>query len=203
MIERTSIFDGQDQSWVRDYLKPRYPELVSSYLEASKLYRGSKKRRSVNARALDKLLSHATNPRTPVGENVASMIGELYDIDESVEVAIRKLAGGGQVHERINALVALDSCRTTKLHDELLAELLVDRSARVRALAADKIVGHGLRTLLSKLREAHRREEKKEVKTELEADIEYLTKGMHVRWSRRVEQVSKAPNKSLERTRER
>jgi hypothetical protein len=127
------------------------------------------------------------------------MLGELYDIDEGVAVAIRKLAAGRALHERINALVALDSCRTTKLHDELLAALLVDRSARVRALTADKIVGHGMRELMANLKRAHQQEPNDGVKAGLAADIEYLTQGLHVQWTRRADRPSMTPDKSLER----
>ena len=35
MGEAVSIFDGADNAWVDAYLKPRHPELVHDYLEAS------------------------------------------------------------------------------------------------------------------------------------------------------------------------
>jgi len=66
-----------------------------------------------------------------------------------------------------------------------LPSLLADRSGRVRALAADKIVGHGMLELLEKLKLAHQNESSSGVKEELGADIEYLEQGKHVRWSRR------------------
>jgi hypothetical protein len=67
------------------------------------------------------------------------------------------------------------------LHEELLAEALEDRSAKVRALAADKIVNRGMRGLLQKLIAASQRETNTELKDELLADINYLTQGYHVR----------------------
>jgi len=149
MSKRTSIFDGADDAWVHDYLKPRYPELVRSYLEASRIFRSSKKRGAVNAKELNKLVAHASSSRTPLGENAASMLGELYEVDKSVAVGIRKLAEGRQVHERINALVALDSCATDTLHAELFVQALADRSARVRELAADKVKLRGMRHLMT------------------------------------------------------
>jgi hypothetical protein len=129
---------------VRDYLKPRYPELVRAYLEARRIFRSSKERGVVGAKDLNKLVGHASSSRTPLGVNAASMLGELYEVDKSVAEGIRKLAAGRQVHERINALVALDSCATDSLHAELFAQALSDRSARVRELAADKIWLRGM-----------------------------------------------------------
>jgi len=59
---------------------------------------------------------------------------------------------------------------------------LTDRSARVRALAADKIVGHGIGALREQLEAAHQRETKPELKAELATQIEWLTKGFSLKW---------------------
>ena len=144
MSKRASIFDQGSDAWVRDYLKPRYPEPVTAYLEALRIFRSSKKRGVVTVQNLNKLVGHASSPRTPLGENAAAMLGELYELDKSVAGGIRKLAAGRQVHERLNALVALDSCATDSLHSELFAQALSDRSARVRELATDKIWLRGM-----------------------------------------------------------
>ncbi len=170
-----------EQSWVRDYLRPRYPELVAPYLEALRITEESKRKGKVSATALETLLLHARSHRTPLGENVAAMLGGLYDMDSRVGEAIRALASGGSVHERINALVALDSCCTAKLQVELFAVALTDRSARVRALAADKIVGHGIGELREQLEAAYQREKKPELKAELATQVEWLTKGFSLR----------------------
>ena len=77
MSKQTSIFDGEDSAWVRDYLKPRYPDLIKSYLEASRIFRSSRRRGAVTAKGLDTPVAHARSSRTPLGENSASMLGEL------------------------------------------------------------------------------------------------------------------------------
>jgi hypothetical protein len=181
MSEATSIFDGGDQSWIDGYLKPRHPDLVNDYLEASRLFRSAKAAGSISTTALSALTRHAESPRKPLGENAASMLGELYDIDGKVGESIRKLAAGRALHSRVNALVALGSCRTTLLHEELFATALGDRSARVRTLAADKIVSRGMRQLLAKLTSACLSETNEKVKDELRADIDYLKQGYHLR----------------------
>jgi hypothetical protein len=180
MSSCASISEGGEGAWVRDYLEPRYPELVESYVEALHLRDSAKRNGAIDADALGKLLAYAKSSRTPLSENVASMLGELYEIDEGVETAIRALATGRNVHERINALVALDSNRLTDLHSEIFAAALSDRSARVRALAADKIVTRGMRQLLDALNSAHLRETRPELKAELEADIQFLTQGYRI-----------------------
>ena len=185
MSESSQASDDKYRGWVTVYLKPKYPELVKPFLEALRLYEAAKKRGAVTQQALEKLLERAGSSRTPLGENVAAMLGDLYEVDDSAGAAIRALATGRTLHERINALVALDSCHTTELHAELLPSLLADRSGRVRALAADKIVGHGMLELLEKLKLAHQNESSSGVKEELGADIEYLEQGKHVRWSGR------------------
>jgi hypothetical protein len=190
MNERISIFDGGDNSWVREYLQPRYPELVDHYLEASRLFRESKKGGAVSTRALNRLATLATSPRTPLGENVASMLGELYDLDKNVAAGIRRLAAGREMHERINALVALDSCGTDHLHVELFSAALSDRSARVRTLAAGKIVNRGIRELFGEIKGAYLRETKPGPQAELAYYVEAIARG-----------ASMTPNTSLERTR--
>jgi hypothetical protein len=173
--------DSIEEAWVRDYLRPRYPELVAPYLEAFQITEKAKLEGELSQAALTTLLVHAKSRRTPLGENVAGMLGRLYEVHPHVGEAIRALASGGSVHERINALVALDSCSTAKLHVELFAAALTDRSARVRALAADKIVGHGIGALREQLEAAHQRETKPELKAELATQIEWLTKGFSLK----------------------
>jgi hypothetical protein len=160
MGKRISIFDRADDDWVEEYLKPRYPELVKNYLEASRIFRGAKERGVVVPKELNKLVGLASSSRRPLGQNAASMLGELYEVDKTVAVGIRRLAQGTRVHERINALVALDSCATDSLHYELLAEALSDRSARVRELATDKVENRGMHTLMTPNKSLERTHEK-------------------------------------------
>ena len=108
------------------------------------------------------------------------MLGELYAKLPTLASEMRLLAAGARMHERVNALVALSSYPTTDLHFELLPRLLRDRSGRVRALAADKIVSHGMRQLASVLGAAAAQETDVKVRAELRADLDYLIQGFHV-----------------------
>jgi hypothetical protein len=77
----------------------------------------------------------------------------------------------------MNALVALPSQRKSPLHDEILSAALRDRSARIRALAADKIMMCGLRGLLPALEEAIAREAKPELRATLAWERDLLRDG--------------------------
>ena len=173
--------DNYVDKWVLEYLVPRRPELVASFLEAREICDRVGRTKSLESGDAERLLGFARSPHTPLGENVASMIGERYAKVPSLGTIIRALAGGRLIHERINALVALSSYPSTDLHSELLAHLLRDKSARIRELAADKIVDHGLTGLHTELEAAVARESNPKVLDALRSDIEYLRCGFLVR----------------------
>jgi hypothetical protein len=146
---RASAIDHS--AWIREYLEPRFPELVAPYLDALSICRRAHESGRLGEDELQRLSVYASSSRAPLGVNSAEFLGELCDAHVAARTAVRTLAFGRQLHERINALVALDSCKSGELHDEILVQLLLDRSSRVRELAADKIVGHGRRALTGHL----------------------------------------------------
>jgi hypothetical protein len=77
----------------------------------------------------------ARSPRTPLGENIAALLGELAARFSTAEQSVREMAAHPKAHARINALVAISSTSPTKLHDEVLRIALKDRSSKVRTLA--------------------------------------------------------------------
>ncbi len=168
-------------SWVKQYLQPRYPELVTPFLEAFDLCKKAHSSGILSETDAQRLLEHARSNRTPLGENAATFLGELCDSQTTAREALRLLASSNRVDERINALVALESCQTSDLHEELLASALSDRSARVRALAADRIVGHGLKSLLAKLHVAIEKEKDANLKVELVTSKELLMQSYAIR----------------------
>ena len=124
---------------------------------------------------------HAQSRRAPLGENAAALLGQLHERHPAVGCAIRTLADGRKLHERINALVALSSCECGPLHVELLGSALEDASARVRTLAADKIVQFRLRELAPELNAAIERESDPVTKGELQICSQWLLRGFAVR----------------------
>jgi hypothetical protein len=168
-------------AWVREYLAPRHPDLVGAYLEACSIYESGKTSGSLDEADAERLLAYARSSRAPLGENAATMLGELCAGRSALGAAIRSLATSRRVHERVNALVALHSCPPTELHVELLAFLLRDKSARVRTLAAEKIVHHRIEQLANALEEAAARETNVAVANQLRAELDYLHQGFHAR----------------------
>jgi len=172
---------SETDSWVREYLQPRFPELVKPFLDALDLCRRAHSSGALTAMDAQKLLAHARSTRTPLGENAAAFLGELCDSQSAACEVVRTLASSSRVHERVNALVALDSCQAGELHVEILASALADRSARVRALAADKVVGHGVKSLIAELDSAIAREKDSKLRAELTTNRALLAYGYDVR----------------------
>jgi hypothetical protein len=127
----------------------------------------------------ERLLASARSARTPLGENVAGMLGKLYATVPAVGIAIRSLAAGKRAHERVNAVVALSPGPVTELHIQLFTHLLSDKSARVRTLAADKIVQHGLVQLSGTIEAAMNKKTDPKIIAELSANLDALRQGYH------------------------
>ena len=119
--------------WIKEYLEPRYPELVAPYREAERIRETALESGHLSESSLSLLMESARSARTPLGENVSSMLGGLADRFPLVRDAIRKMACDKKAHVRINALVALESQRNSPLSGEILSEALRDRSAKIRA----------------------------------------------------------------------
>lgn len=90
------------------------------------------------------------------------------------------MAGDNKAHVRVNALVALESHSVSDLHEQILALMLRDRSARVRSLAAGKVMAFGLRSLLPELEEAIIREAKSTTRKTLEWERDLLRDGFRI-----------------------
>lgn len=168
------------ESWIKGYLEPRYPELVAPYRQAERIREAALRSGQLSESSLSVLLGSAESARTPLGENVSGMLGSLADRFPLVRDAIRAMARDKRAHVRINALVALESHEKSPLHDEILSTALRDRSAKIRALAADKIMGFGLRRLLPELEDAIAREAKPELQGALVWERDLLRDGFRI-----------------------
>ncbi len=173
--------DSYIEKWIQEYLVPKRPELADDFVEARRICLRVEESRVLEKGDHDRLLALSRSSHAPLGENVASMIGELYAKVPALGTIIRALAGGLRMHERINALVALSSHPATELHSELLSGLLKDKSAKVRTLAADKIIEHGLTGLGAELGAAIVRELKPAIVEAFREGLDHLYHGFHVR----------------------
>ena len=167
-------------SWIRDYLEPRYPELVAPYREAETIRDAALETGHLSEGSVSLLLISARSRRTPLDENVSGMLRTLADQFPLARSAVREMFRDQAMHVRINALVALHSMQKSALHHEILSVALRDKSARIRALAADKIMSLGLRGLLPELEEAIGREVKPELRATLEWERDLLRDGFRI-----------------------
>jgi hypothetical protein len=167
--------------WIRNYLAPRYPELLPQLEKALKAFDAAIERGHLTHEELGCLVECTRSPRRPLGENAAALLGDLSGRFSPAAEAVREMAADAKVHVRVNALVALDSAAPSTLHDDVFRIALKDRSSRVRTLAADKLMLMGLRHLLSDLEQAIQHELDQTTKHQLEYERDLLRDGYHLR----------------------
>jgi hypothetical protein len=92
------------ESWIREYLEPRYPELVAPYREAESIRDAALVSGQLSESSISLLVKGAKSPRTPLGENISGMLGSLADQFPQVKDAIRAMFRDKKMHVRINAL---------------------------------------------------------------------------------------------------
>jgi len=179
-LDEMNELDQHYTKWIAEYLRPRHPDLVTAFQEALEAYERGKSLGRIDEEDAERLLAHASSPRTPLGENAAAMLGKLYAHQPELAPFVRRLAEGTRVHERVNALVALASCPPTQLHLDVFERLLRDRSSRVRTLSADRIVQHDSQQLVDALAAAVDRVSDVVIAAELQASLDYLRLGFNV-----------------------
>lgn len=168
-------------AWIDGYLRPRYPELVPLYVEACSILSSVRESGRLTEGQANRLFELASSPRTPLGENVAGMLGDLAGNFSEAQNIVARLSDAGQVHCRINALVALDSFHVGPLHARLISALLCDKSMKVRALASSKAMSFGMSELVPDLDRAIEKETNEKLRTELEWNRTLLRDGYLVR----------------------
>jgi hypothetical protein len=176
-IRETAVLSASEASWIESYLKPRYPDLVASYIQAREIVSAARVSGQLTAGQADQLAIMASSRRKPLGENVAGMVGELAADFPEADRVLQHLATAREVHCRINALAALDSITPCSTHIRLVALLLRDRSAKVRALAASKAMSFGLKELVPALSDAIERETNEKLRAELRWNCDLLRDG--------------------------
>ena len=172
---------AQYRDWIEQFLEPHYPELVAPFLAALEAFEAAIEAGALNDAALETIVECARSSRMPLGENAATLLGQLVARFPAAEHAVRGMAVHPKVHVRVNALVALSSTPPASLHDEVLRMALRDRSSKIRALAADKIMQFELDHLLPELDAATASENVPKTREELEYARDLLRDGYRVR----------------------
>jgi len=167
---------------VRDYLAPRYPELIREMSMALRAFDAALSSGVLTRSQLKTLVESAHSQRQPLGENTAALLGELAPRFPEAARAVREMIKHSKSHVRMNALVAISSTEPTTLHRDLLRVSLKDRSSKVRLLAADKIMQFGLGEILADLETAIERERTPGTRAKLERERDLLRDGYHLHY---------------------
>lgn len=167
--------------WVRDHLTTARPELVEPFLEAKDICAAAQRSGRLSPDQQSRLIAIAEFRSELLGDNLAAMLGALLHSVPSVADLIRRLAQGNRSHERLIAVLALHVGPPKAIHSEVLAWLLRDKSKRLRALAADKIVQHRLHALAAEVGAARECEVDRSVAGELMLAHDLLVQGYSVR----------------------
>jgi hypothetical protein len=168
------------QPWIKDYLQPRYPELVGPLLVAADAFDRTRRHGTLSPEDARFLFEAASSARSPLGENSASMLGELARDCHLARDTILRMSKDRKAHVRVNALVSLDGLEPCDVHDTVARAALCDFSARVRELAADKVRGWNMTHLLPELESAIQREANGKLRSTLERQRDLLRNGYRV-----------------------
>jgi hypothetical protein len=165
------------ENWVRDYLQPRYPELVAPYREAAQITLDAARNGVLSDADLSILLTHAADRRTVLSINVASMLGKLAGLFPPVEQAIERMAQSSKQITRQNAVLALLDIPPCALHKRIYTAALQDKSKKIRIFAARDIQCYGIASLIPALEQAVENEQDAEVQKNLDFHLSLLRDG--------------------------
>ncbi len=170
----------EESRWFEQSFKPAHPDLVAGYLEARRIVTAAALSGEIDDVQLARLVELASSPRSPLGENAARMIGNLVPDCPRARDAVRMLSKARAWHARTNALVALQWCEVDAFLEAMIVDLLHDKSAKVRALAASVALGSQMDSLVAALDAAIGRESSPRLREELEWCRDLLRDGRRV-----------------------
>ena len=139
------------ENWIREYLEPRYPELVSPFREAATITEAALRTQQLNESDLATLLSYATSSRAVLSDNVGDMLGKLANLFPAAQQALETMAQSKKVEERIQALLSALHLPPSPFHKRMYSTALKDRSKKVRSIAAQNIRTQAMAVLLPEL----------------------------------------------------
>lgn len=163
--------------WINEFLQVRHPDLVLPCLRAAEAFDRSVATAVLNPADAELLTSSSLSNSSILSEYAASLLGRLARRFEAARGAIQRLSMDTKVRARVNALVALQSLEICDLHETIARTALIDRSAKVRNLAADRIRGWNLTQLLPDLERAITHESNEALRSTLEKQRDLLRDG--------------------------
>jgi hypothetical protein len=167
-------------SWARDYLEARHPELVRPVLAAAEAFDRACASGELQPDDLRAVASVARDRRSLVAEYGASLLGALAAQFETARTEILSMSTDSKAHVRISALIALIELDPSDTHVSVALRALKDKSAKVRLLAADKVLTWRLASLIPALEEALLAEQDIAQREQLDLVISLLRDGYKI-----------------------
>jgi hypothetical protein len=127
----------QFETWIRDYLRKRYPELEQPLLAAIDRYDAIGETAKISPDLLKPIVEAASSQRRPLYENVTTLLGQLTEHYQEARDAVAAMSVDSRSLVRFNAILCLGSSTPLAFVLELLRRGLHDKSARVRQKASD------------------------------------------------------------------
>jgi hypothetical protein len=168
------------ERWITDYLQRRHPEMVPQMRQCVAAFDEAMVSGRLSQENLRIILDSVQIAKPPVGENAAYLLGELSSKFPAAERAIRDMSSHRNVHVRRNALVAVSSTGSLGLLDDVLRVSLRDRSASIRALAADKIGSFRRKNLVGDLEDRLHIERSATTRELMHRELQLLRDGYQV-----------------------
>jgi hypothetical protein len=165
------------EPWLRDYLRPRYPELEPALLRAIDAFDTIRRSRRITPQLLAAIVEAASSSRRPLFVHATTFLGKLTRRFKEVRDAVESMAKDKRNHVRFNAILCLDDSTPRPFTVQLLRQGLRDRSANVRMKAADWSGRLRVREIVPDLEMALARETHAEARATLEFKLKLLRDG--------------------------
>ncbi len=169
------------ESWIENYLKPRYPELVPILKEALDAYENIESNKSINEADLMKIVEVASSHRGPLYESVTTLLGELSTKYAEACEAIDKMFHSSKAQIRFNALLSLNQNTPNDLCLKIISKGLLDKSTKVKIKAADWAERLNLVEVVPFLESALSSESNEKVKCNFDFSLRLLRDGYILR----------------------
>lgn len=125
------------ESWIRDTIEPRCPDLVQPIRNALDAFDKIQSDGCVEAQLLAPIVEAAESHRRPLYELAAGLLLELTANHVEARDAVTRMASDKKSQVRFNAVICLGSDTPRDYSVGLVRQALADKSAKVRQKAAD------------------------------------------------------------------
>ncbi|MEM8866588.1 MAG: hypothetical protein AAGF31_13685 [Planctomycetota bacterium] len=125
------------ESWIRDTIEPRDPELVQPIRNALDAFGKIQSDGRVDAELLAPIVEAAESHRRPMYEMAAGLLQSLTAEHAEARESVTRMASDKKSQVRFNAVICLGSDTPRDYSVGLVRQALADKSAKVRQKAAD------------------------------------------------------------------